>query len=53
MATRNDNDAERSAAGMDYDNPIREQAHHLGSTIAENGPEALFPGPQIRLTHPL
>ena len=42
MATRNDNDAERSAAGMDYDNPIREQAHHLGSTIAENGPEALF-----------
>ena len=42
MATRNDNDPERSAAGMDYDNPIREQAHHLGSTIAENGPEALF-----------
>jgi hypothetical protein len=43
MATtpRND-DPERSAAGMDYDNPIREQAHHLGSAIAENGPEALF-----------
>ena len=43
MATnRNEDDPERSAAGMDYDNPIREQAQHLGSTIAESGPEALF-----------
>jgi hypothetical protein len=33
---------ERSAAGMDYDFPIREKASKLGSTIAENGPDALF-----------
>ena len=44
MATtpRNEDEHERSAAGMDYDFPIREHASHLGSTIAENGPEALF-----------
>lgn len=42
MATTHNDDPERSAAGMDYDNPIREQAHNLGSAIAENGPEALF-----------
>jgi hypothetical protein len=36
------NNHERSAAGMDYDFPIREKASKLGSTIAENGPEALF-----------
>jgi hypothetical protein len=42
MATTRNDDPERSAAGMDYDNPIREQAHHLGATIAESGPEALF-----------
>jgi len=40
--TQNEDPHERSAAGMDYDNPIREQAHRLGSTVAENGPEALF-----------
>ena len=33
---------ERSAAGMDYDFPIREKASKLGNAIAENGPEALF-----------
>src|SRR5215510_1773625 len=33
---------ERSAAGMDYDFPIREKASKLGSAMAENGPEALF-----------
>lgn len=33
---------ERSAAGMDYDNPIREKASKLGNAMAENGPEALF-----------
>ena len=27
---------------MDYDFPIREKASKLGSTLAENGPEALF-----------
>ena len=43
MATKQNEDPhERAAAGMDYDNPIREQAHHLGSAMAENGPEALF-----------
>lgn len=36
------NNHERSAAGMDYDFPIREKASKLGSTIAENGPDALF-----------
>ena len=33
---------ERSAAGMDYDFPIREKASKLGNAIAENGPDALF-----------
>ncbi len=35
-------DHERSAAGMDYDFPIREKASQLGSRIAEGGPQALF-----------
>src|ERR1051326_6319672 len=43
MATKHpDDDHERAAAGMDFDSPLREQASHLGSTIAESGPEALF-----------
>jgi hypothetical protein len=42
MATHTTDDHERSAAGMDYDSPIREKAASLGSSIAENGPEALF-----------
>ena len=33
---------ERSAAGMDYDFPLREKASKLGNAIAENGPDALF-----------
>lgn len=41
MVDRND-DHERSAAGLDFDSPIRERATSLGSAIAENGPEALF-----------
>jgi len=41
MATR-PNDHERSAAGMDFDSPIREKASQLGSKLAEGGPEALF-----------
>ena len=40
MATSKDH--ERSAAGMDFDTPIREKASELGNAIAENGPEALF-----------
>jgi hypothetical protein len=42
MATTRDSDHERSAAGMDYDFPIREKASQLGNALAENGPEALF-----------
>ena len=41
MATPDDNH-ERSAAGMDFDFPIREKASKLGNTLAESGPEALF-----------
>src|ERR1051326_248236 len=43
MATRNQSDDfERSAAGMDYEDPIKERAASLGAAIAENGPEAIF-----------
>jgi hypothetical protein len=42
MATSRDSDHERSAAGMDYDFPIREKASQLGNALAENGPDALF-----------
>lgn len=33
---------ERSAAGQDYDNPIRERAASIGARVAEEGPGALF-----------
>ena len=42
MATRNRNDHERSAAGLDFDSPIRERAASLGQAMAEGGPQALF-----------
>src|ERR1700741_2217703 len=42
MATRNPEDHERSAAGMDFEDPIREHAASIGASIAENGPDALF-----------
>ena len=42
MATNNQEDHERAAAGLDFDNPIREKAASLGQAVAENGPEALF-----------
>lgn len=43
MATRgHDDDPERSAAGMDFDFPVREKASQLGSKLAESGPEALL-----------
>jgi hypothetical protein len=43
MATRTpSDDFERSAAGMDYEDPIRERAASIGAAIAENGPEAIF-----------
>jgi hypothetical protein len=42
MPTSHDDDHERSAAGMDYDFPIREKASQLGNALAESGPEALF-----------
>jgi len=40
--TRNEDDHERAAAGMDFDSPIREHASNLGAAMAENGPEAFF-----------
>ncbi len=40
--TRNPDDHERAAAGMDYEDPIRERAASIGASIAENGPEALL-----------
>ena len=42
MATRNADDHERAAAGLDFDFPFREKAASLGQAIAENGPEAFF-----------
>jgi hypothetical protein len=42
MATRNRSDHERSAAGLDFDSPIRERAASLGQAMAEGGPKALF-----------
>ncbi|MCU1245531.1 MAG: hypothetical protein JWN02_1441 [Acidobacteria bacterium] len=41
MATTNDH--ESSAAGQDFDSsPLRDRAAHLGASLAENGPDALF-----------
>lgn len=42
MATRNTDEHERAAAGLDFDFPFREKAASLGQAMAENGPEALF-----------
>jgi hypothetical protein len=42
MATNQQDDHERAAAGLDFDFPIREKAASLGQSVAENGPEALF-----------
>ena len=42
MATRNRNDHERSAAGLDFDSPLKERAASLGAAMAEGGPQALF-----------
>lgn len=42
MPTTDSEDHERSAAGMDYDFPIREKASKLGNALAESGPEAFF-----------
>ena len=42
MATNNQDDHERAAAGLDFDFPMREKAASLGQSVAENGPEALF-----------
>jgi len=40
--TRNPDEYERAAAGMDYEDPIRERAASIGASMAENGPEALL-----------
>lgn len=42
MATKRTDDYERAAAGMDYEDPIRERAASIGASIAENGPGAIF-----------
>jgi hypothetical protein len=42
MATNRNDASDRAAGGMDFDDPIRERAHSLGSSIAQNGPDALF-----------
>ena len=42
MATRNRNNHERSAAGLDFDQPIRERAASIGAAMAEDGPGVLF-----------
>jgi hypothetical protein len=35
-------DLERSAGGMDYDDPVREGASQFGASLASDGPGALF-----------
>jgi ABC-type antimicrobial peptide transport system permease subunit len=42
MPTNHSDEHERSAAGLDFDFPLKEKATSLGQSIAENGPEALF-----------
>lgn len=42
MAQRNPDEHERSAAGLDFDHPIRERAASLGASMAEKGPEAIL-----------
>ena len=44
MVDRNttDTDYERSAAGLDYEDPIRERAASMGQTVGEQGPGALL-----------
>lgn len=42
MPTTRDDDTERSAAGMDYDFPLRDKASELGNAFASDGPNALF-----------
>lgn len=32
----------KAAAGMDYDDPVREKAANIGSKVAERGPEVLL-----------
>ncbi|HKO55235.1 MAG TPA: hypothetical protein VJ276_05110 [Thermoanaerobaculia bacterium] len=39
---QNPTDHERSAAGLDFDFPIRERAASLGQALAQDGPEAFF-----------
>lgn len=39
---QNPDDHERSAAGLDFDFPIRERAASLGQALAQDGPEAFF-----------
>ncbi len=40
--TRKRDDHEQSAAGLDFDSPIKERAASLGAAMAEGGPQAFF-----------
>ncbi len=42
MPSTREDDPERSAAGMDYDFPIREKASQVGSAFATSGPQGMF-----------
>jgi hypothetical protein len=42
MTQRNTDQHERSAAGLDFDQPIRERAASLGASMAEKGPEVVL-----------
>lgn len=42
MAQRNHDEHERSAAGLDFEDPIREKAASLGASMAEKGPEVIL-----------
>lgn len=43
MSPEDTNDRfDRSAGGLDFDDPIRDRATHLGKKVATHGPEAFF-----------
>lgn len=43
MSPEDTNDRfDRSAGGLDFDDPIRDRATHLGNKVATHGPEAFF-----------
>ena len=42
MESMDPEEYERSAAGLDYEEPARERAASYGASMADKGPEALF-----------